>query len=170
MSATLVLNTDGSPVSFLPLSVISWEESIKYLVLDKINVLEWHENWTVRSANWQTQVPAVAMLKEFMKKKSTVRYSKSNVFLRDSFICQYCGTGVTRTTATVDHVLPTSLGGKTTFDNTVTACMSCNYRKGSNRKIVPKIKPIKPNYYQLVEQRRRMGWDSVNPIWRVYLE
>ena len=170
MSATLVLNTDTTPVSLLPLSIISWEESIRYLVLDKVSVLEWHENWIVRSANWQTRVPCVIMLKEYMKKKATVRFSKSNVFLRDQYLCQYCGIKVTRGTATLDHVLPISIGGKTNYENTVTACGTCNSRKGNNKKIVPKIKPYKPGYYQLVERRKQMGWDMVNPIWKPYLE
>lgn len=169
MSATLVLNTDGAPVSILPLSIISWEESIKYLVLDKISVLEWHEDWIVRSTNWQTRVPSVIMLKEYMKKKATVRFSKSNVFLRDFYTCQYCGCQVNKTTATLDHVLPVSAGGKTNYENTVTACSDCNAKKGNNKKIVPKIKPVKPNYYHLVEQRKRLGWNMVNPTWRSYL-
>ena len=70
MGSTLVLNTDGAPVSMLPLSVIPWEEAIKYMVLDKAVVLEWHDNWIVHSASWETQVPAVIMLKEYMKKFS----------------------------------------------------------------------------------------------------
>lgn len=170
MSATLVLNTDATPVSLLPLSIIAWEESIRYLVLDKVTVLEWHEDWIVRSANWQTQVPSVIMLKEYMKKKATVRFSKSNVFLRDQYLCQYCGIKVNKTTATLDHVLPVSAGGKTNYENTVTACSSCNAKKGNNKKVIPKIKPYKPGYFQLVERRRQLGWDNVHPRWRPYLE
>jgi hypothetical protein len=84
MGSTLVLNTDGAPVSMLPLSVIPWEEAIKYMVLDKAVVLEWHDNWIVHSASWETQVPAVIMLKEYMKKNAGVRFSKNNVFLRNT--------------------------------------------------------------------------------------
>ena len=170
MSACLILNADASPVSLLPLSVISWEESIRYLVSDKATVLEWHEDWVVRSERWSTRVPSVMILKDYQKKKTTVRFSKHNVFLRDSYGCQYCGDDVARKTATLDHVLPVSHGGKTTFENCVCACATCNSTKGNNKKIVPKIKPYKPTYFQLAEKRKRLRWDLPYPNWEGYLE
>ena len=69
MSDTLVLNADGLPVSYLPLSTIDWQEAIKYMVLDKADVLSWHDNWIVRSARWETPVPSVIMLRDYMKPK-----------------------------------------------------------------------------------------------------
>jgi len=167
--STLMLNADGAPVSWLPLSVIPWEEAIKYMVLDKAAVLDFYDNWTVRSANWSTRVPAVMMLYEYEKRKTTVRFSKGNVFLRDKFCCQYCGQKVTRASATLDHVLPTSHGGKTTFENTVTACGPCNAAKGNNKKIKPRVMPYKPNYYQLVENRKTIDWTVSHPSWKTYL-
>ena len=59
MSDTLVLNADGQPYSVLPLSTISWQESIKYLILEKVHVLEWYDEWMVSSPSWETKVPAV---------------------------------------------------------------------------------------------------------------
>ena len=87
MSDTLVLNADGLPISVMPLSVIPWEESIKYMVLDKADVLVWHESWIVHSANWETPVPSVIMLREYMKARQTVRFSRANVYLRDDCKC-----------------------------------------------------------------------------------
>lgn len=168
--STLMLNADGAPVSWLPLSIIPWEESIKYMVLEKATVLEFYEDWIVHSANWQTQVPAVMILREYEKRKATIRYSKQNVFLRDNYECQYCGDDVSKKTATLDHVLPVSHGGKTTFENTVTACGPCNAAKGNNKKIVPVKKPYKPNYFQLVEKRKNQKWDMQHPSWANYLE
>ena len=168
--STLMLNADGAPVSWLPLSVISWEEAIKYMVLDKAAVLDFYEDRVVRSANWSTRVPAVMMLHEYEKRKTTVRYSKGNVFLRDKFSCQYCGSKVTRASATLDHVLPISHGGKTTFENTVTACGPCNAQKGNNKKIKPKVKPYRPNYYELVENRKILDWQFAHPSWKTYLD
>jgi 5-methylcytosine-specific restriction endonuclease McrA len=123
----------------------------------------------LRSANWSTPVPAVMILRDYEKRKSTIRYSKQNVFLRDGFECQYCGILVTRKTATVDHVLPVSHGGKTTFENTVTACAPCNANKGNNKKIVPSRKPVKPSYFQLVDRRKKLKWDVPHPSWEDYL-
>lgn len=168
--STLLLNADASPVSMLPLSTISWEDAIKYIVTDKAFVLDWHEDWIVRSARWETRVPAVMILKEFQKKKTSVRFSKQNVFLRDNYTCQYCEVEVSRKTATLDHVLPTSYGGKTTWENCTTACADCNARKGNNKKITPKVKPWKPNYFQLVDRRKKMKWELGHPSWANYLE
>lgn len=165
-----MLNADGAPVSWLPLSIISWEEAIKYMVLEKATVLDWYDDWIVHSANWETAVPAVMILKDYEKRKTGVRYSKHNVFLRDGYVCQYCGDGVTRSSATLDHVLPVSHGGKTTFENTVTACGPCNANKGNDKKIVPKNKPFKPTYFQLVEKRKKQKWDLPHPGWANYLE
>ena len=169
MSSCLVLNADASPVSFLPLSTICWEEAVRYLVTDKAVVLEWYEDWIVRSEKWETRDPAVVILKEFQKKKTAVRFSKQNVFLRDGYTCQYCGDDVSRKTATLDHVLPTSHGGKTTWENTVCACAECNAGKGNNKKIVPKVKPFKPNYFQLADKRKKMNWECQHPSWINYL-
>jgi 5-methylcytosine-specific restriction endonuclease McrA len=166
--ATLILNADASPVSFLPLSVIPWEEAIKYLVSDKATVLEWHENWIVRSEKWSTRVPSVMILKEYQKKKAIVRFSKQNIFLRDEFECQYCGVDVTRKSATLDHVLPVSKGGKTDWKNCTTACSDCNSKKGNDARIIPLQTPYKPNYYALVEKRKKLEWDLTYPEWYNY--
>ena len=164
-----MLNADGAPISWLPLSTISWEEAIKFMVLEKATVLDFYDNWVVHSANWETQVPAVMILREYEKRKTAIRYSKHNVFLRDGYTCQYCGDDVSRKTATLDHVLPVSHGGKTTFENTVCACATCNANKGNDKKIVPKHKPVKPTYYQLVDRRRQQKWDIPHPAWANYL-
>jgi 5-methylcytosine-specific restriction endonuclease McrA len=110
------------------------------------------------------------ILKEYEKRKTSIRFSKHNVFLRDGYICQYCGDDVNKKTATLDHVLPVSHGGKTTFENTVCACSDCNASKGNNKKIVPKAKPYRPNYFQLVEKRKKLSWDYQHPSWKQYLE
>lgn len=165
----LILNYDGAPISLLPLSVVPWEESIRYLVLEKAVVLEWYEDWIVRSPNWETRVPAVMMLKEYQRKKPILRFSKYNVFLRDSFICQYCGTSVTKNSATLDHVIPTSLGGRHTWENCTTSCSPCNSKKSDNTEILPKNKPFKPTYYQLAEKRKAMKWDLAHTSWANYI-
>lgn len=167
--ACLILNADASPISLVPLSVISWEESIKYLVSDKATVLEWYENWIVNSARWSTKVPAVMILKDYQKKKTGVRFSKQNVFLRDKYTCQYCSIAVNKKTATLDHILPISHGGKTQWENTCCSCMACNSKKGNNKKIKPISKPYKPSYFELAEKRKAMKWDYLHGSWEYYL-
>lgn len=170
VSDTLVLNADGSPISFMPLSTITWEESIKYMVLDKAVVLAWHDNWIVHSANWSTPVPSVIILRDYMKSKSTVRFSRANVYLRDDGTCQYCLEEITPKEATLDHVMPTSKGGKTTWENCCTACGPCNANKGNDHRIVPKKKPHKPDYYELVNKRKKMPFNVRHSAWLEYLQ
>lgn len=170
MADTLLLNSDAQPASWLPLSTLTWQDAIKYMVLDKARVLEWHDGWIVRSANWSTPVPAVMMLTEYMKPKTTVRFSKSNVFLRDLYTCQYCGDNLSKSECTLDHVLPTSHGGKTTFENTVTACSPCNASKGNNKKIRPQHRPHKPDYWELVGKRKQMEFQVRHASWLEYLK
>jgi 5-methylcytosine-specific restriction endonuclease McrA len=166
---TLLLNSDASPASLLPLSIISWQDAIKYMVLDKTSVLEWHENWVVRSANWETPVPAVIILKEYYKKKTDLRFSKYNLFLRDGFCCQYCGDSIEKRDATVDHVLPISHGGKTNWENCTTACSTCNSLKGNNKRIRPKVSPYKPSYWELIEKHRKQQFNLRHPSWHAFI-
>ncbi len=166
---TLLLNADGAPVCFIPLSTLTWQEAIRYLVLEKASVLSWYDHWTVRSARWETKVPSVMMLHEYQKPKTTIRFSRANVYLRDNHTCQYCGTKVLGKLATLDHVLPTSHGGKTTFENTVCACGPCNANKGNNKQVKPKIKPYKPDYWELLHKRKAQGFNIPHETWRDYL-
>ena len=165
----LLLNADASPVTMLPLSVISWQDAIRYMVLDKVSILEWHDDWIVRSATWETRVPAVIMLKEYYKKNNYIRYSKMNVFLRDLFECQYCGVTVNKRTATLDHVLPQSYGGRSTWENSTTACAHCNSTKSNKKHIKPKTVPHKPTYWELVDKRKKMKFEIRHPSWTMFL-
>jgi len=166
---TLVLNADAQPATLLPLSIVDWQEAIRYLVLDKVSVMSWYDDWIVRSARWETRVPAVIMLKEYQKPKQTVRLAKRNIFLRDQYACQFCGTEVTDQSATLDHVQPVSQGGKSTWANLTTACKPCNYRKANHTKMKPVRMPYKPDFWELVEKRRQRGFHLAHPSWADYL-
>jgi 5-methylcytosine-specific restriction endonuclease McrA len=169
MAATLLLNADGLPVSYMPLSTLTWEDSIKYLVLDKAKVLMFHDNWIVRSARWETQVPSVMMLRDYMKPKMTVRFSRSNVYLRDSGNCAYCGKHIERKESTLDHVQPVSKGGKTTWENCVTACAPCNSYKSDHLHFKPKFKPYKPDFYELVNKRKKEEFNVRYKEWQQFI-
>ena len=166
--STLLLNADAQPVSLLPLSTITWEEAIKYMVLEKARAVEWYDDWIVRSASWSTRVPAVMMLVEYQKPKTAVRVSRTNVYLRDGYKCQYCGVNVTDTTGTLDHVLPLSKGGKSNWLNLTTACKPCNWKKGSKHQ-KPKVMPHKPDYWELAHKRKERGYYIAHPSWHTYI-
>jgi 5-methylcytosine-specific restriction endonuclease McrA len=169
MSDTLVLNADYRPLSWLPLSLCSWQESIRQMVLGRVSVIEWHDHWWVRSERWSTQVPSIIALRDYQKPKQSIRYSKQSVFLRDGYRCQYCGLQLSASQCTLDHVKPLSLGGRSTFENSTTACSPCNGSKG-NRLIRPRTQPFRPTAWQLIEQRQRQGFQVRDPRWLAYLE
>jgi 5-methylcytosine-specific restriction endonuclease McrA len=72
-------------------------------------------------------LPSVIALKSFIQPSKNPNFTRFNVFLRDKFTCQYCGD---KKDLTFDHLLPKSRGGLTDWNNVVTACSSCNVRKG----------------------------------------
>ena len=170
MADALVLNADAKPYSILPLSTISWQESIKYIVLQRVTVLEWYDDWVVSSPNWETKVPAVVMVKDYIRKSTKVRFSKYNLFLRDQFVCQYCNLQLPhKNKCTVDHVIPISRGGKNHWENCVTSCAPCNISKGNKLYPKPRRKPYKPTYYDLVKNKELLQLKIKHNSWNNYI-
>lgn len=163
---TLILAQDYQPVGFFPLSTIGWQHSIRLFFLDKITVLEWHDE-VVHSAKLTMRIPAVAVARG-QRRTNPLKYSRQNLYLRDLYKCQYCDDIFDSAELTIDHVVPRSQGGKTTWENTVTACKPCNWNKGS--KIWrPNRAPVKPDYWRMVDNRRKLSVVIDHPSWREYL-
>ena len=85
----LVLNADFRPLSYYPLSLWSWQDAIKAVFLDRVNIVE-HYDRAVRSPTFEIQLPSVVSLKSFVKPTTHPAFTRFNVFLRDRFVCQYC--------------------------------------------------------------------------------
>ena len=126
----LVLNADFRPLSYFPLSIWSWQDAVKAVFLDRVSVLSEYET-EVHSPRLCMRLPSVIALKEYIPSARRPAFTRFNVFLRDSFECQYCGQPRPTQDLTFDHVIPRSRGGRTTWDNVITACGPCNLRKGS---------------------------------------
>ena len=86
----LVLNADFRPLSYFPLSLWSWQDAIKAVCLDRINILEQYDR-SVRSPSFEIKLPSVVSLKTYVKPARNPAFTRFNVFLRDRFQCQYCG-------------------------------------------------------------------------------
>jgi len=86
---------------------------------------------TVGTVNCRIRVPRVIVLLacEHLP-RARVRFSRHNIYLRDGNRCQYCGRGFQRAELNLDHVIPRSRGGITTWENVVCSCVACNLRKG----------------------------------------
>lgn len=123
-SRVLVLNQ-----SYEFLGFTDWKTAICMAYTDKVTVEEEYDQ-VVRSSSTQMNIPAVIRLRKRVRvlyeKVTFVSYSKRNVHLRDNFTCQYCGDKKKAERLGIDHVQPESRGGLTTWENTVSACHSCN--------------------------------------------
>lgn len=170
MSDTLILNADGTPLSMMPLSVVSWETAIRLLTLEKVSVLKDHDDWVVRSPSVTMPVPSVVLCSEQIKWNRNIKYNRNNVLLRDNYTCQYCMVKFGQSNLTLDHVLPRKWGGKTVWTNVVAACKDCNSRKGDNREIVPKKMPHRPSYYELVAKSRSRILRIRDEFWMSFVE
>lgn len=148
---TLVLNSDYTPLRLVPLSTLSAQEAICLVYKGNAKVLEYYDR-EVKSPTTSMKVPSVIVLSDYKKLKHYPKYSKYNVKLRDDFTCQYCGGKRSASSLTIDHVKPRSHGGKTTWQNSATACKACNHGKKNNPDIKPKNTPVVPNYYDLAKK------------------
>lgn len=169
MTHTLVLNQDAQPLSLLPVSAMHWQDAIKAIYLDNVQVVHEYEDWVVRSPRVKWQVPAVVMTKLFVAQSRSVRFTPENVYLRDRHTCQYCMRRFLPRELTRDHVLPTKHGGKTRWDNISTACQPCNQRKGHDARIVPQVRPKRPTYWELVERAKEHTLIVPHESWVAYM-
>lgn len=165
----LVLNSDGAPLSFLPISTCTWREAITEEYLGNVIVLHHHEDWVVRSANKEFKVPSVIMTKQWARKGRNVKYSRNQVFLRDGYTCQYCGNPFQKHNLTLDHWKPKKDGGESSWENIVTACKSCNGEKGHKYGWTPLTIPKKPSYGELTAAMKKLPIMIRDPNWNLYL-
>lgn len=117
------------------------------------------------------RIPRVIVLVAFDRlPKRHVRFSRINLMARDNFQCQYCGRRPHRAELNLDHVVPRSLGGRSTWENVVTSCVDCNRKKGGRtpRQAHVKLlrKPERPRWTPLAN----LMWSSVRyQEWRPFL-
>jgi 5-methylcytosine-specific restriction endonuclease McrA len=171
-SQTLVLNADYRPVSYFSLSLWSWQDAVHAVFGDRVDVVAEYDV-SVRSPSTILKLPSVAALRSYIALPRRPAFSRSNLFLRDRFRCQYCGERFKSEDLTFDHVVPRSRGGRATWTNIVTACMACNVAKGSRALaecgMRPRAMPVVPTARQLYESGRALPRRVPHATWRDYL-
>lgn len=141
-TGVIVLNAD-----YAFLNIIDWKKAICLIEKGKVEVVKYSDR-IINSINSVIKVPAVLRLIKLIRilYKSKVPFSKKNIFVRDNFTCAYCGRKDVK--LTIDHIKPKALGGKSTFENCVSACRECNLKKGSKTcneaRMFPRIKAYAP--------------------------
>ena len=168
----LVLNADFRPLSYFPLSLWSWQDSVKAVFRDRVNIVAEYER-VVRSPSFEMRLPSVISLKEYVHLDRRPAFTRFNVFLRDRFVCQYCGDDYPSEELTFDHVIPRSRGGRTTWANVVTACQVCNLEKGDRLPAETGMHPLRPavqpTTFQLQENGRAFPPNFLHESWSDFL-
>eukprot|EP00591_Stephanopyxis_turris_P010234 CAMPEP_0195516114 /NCGR_PEP_ID=MMETSP0794_2-20130614/6938_1 /TAXON_ID=515487 /ORGANISM="Stephanopyxis turris, Strain CCMP 815" /LENGTH=296 /DNA_ID=CAMNT_0040644631 /DNA_START=593 /DNA_END=1483 /DNA_ORIENTATION=- len=175
---TLVLNADYQPLSHLPLSIWSWQDSIKSVFSGKVTVVDVYPNMKVRGVNCEMELPSVIALNVYIPQANRKKpsFTRKNVYLRDGYRCQYCSNTFRKGDLSLDHVVPRCKGGRLVWDNTVTCCLKCNGRKGSlplaalssvGMKLLRM--PRVPSMYDLNAEAGKMAPRKVHPTWAPYL-
>lgn len=168
-ASVLVLNQN-----YEPLNVCNTRRALVLVIDGKAEVLEEYD-WTVSSATREFPSPSVIRLVYMIKRpRPRVKLTRREVFIRDNYTCQYCGRQAGD--LTIDHVIPRSRGGSHTWDNLVSACKSCNHRKGGKSLHEAKMslrttpKEPSPGRYYTIERRVDAGiyevWEKFMPGFR----
>ncbi|MEZ4752721.1 MAG: HNH endonuclease [Bdellovibrionota bacterium] len=150
MQSVLLLNA-----GYEPLNVISWQRAITLFFLGKVEVVEEYSH-DIRSVSLVFKAPAVVKLVNYVNiRKKSPPLNRANLLARDNFECQYCSKKLTSKSSTLDHVIPRSQSGNTSWENIVLACAPCNRRKGGKTpeqaKMPLRKKPERPGWLPVLQ-------------------
>jgi 5-methylcytosine-specific restriction endonuclease McrA len=147
------------------------------------------EDWTklrpregepfIRAVRFCLRVPEVITLTRYDRvPDKTVTFSRRNIYKRDRYTCQYCGARPRSEELTIDHVIPRSQGGTSTWENCVLACLDCNAKKGNRTpeqaRMPLRRKPFRPAWKPMYvwHNVRIASWSKFlsEAYWNVELE
>lgn len=119
----------------------------------------------IQTVRMRIRIPKVLLLRRYDRLPiQEVRFTRTNVFERDQYRCQYCGKGFAEEEINLDHVIPRAKGGSTSWENIVTACIPCNTRKANrlphqaNMHLIKK--PTRPRWRPFVSSLADQKYDS----------
>jgi 5-methylcytosine-specific restriction endonuclease McrA len=162
----LVLNHTYEPLHFCNV-----KRAIIMVLQGKAENVEMSDR-VIHSPSRALPLPAVIRLLRYIRRsyRKSLAFSKKNVFRRDNYTCQYCGR--IGPDLTIDHIVPRSLGGKTSWENVVVACQACNVRKG-NRRLdetdMRLLRKVKPPPFVILLNFPPPSAQAFLKIWRNYL-
>ena len=164
-SSVLVLNRTFFPVNVITVknafcmlyrgaarAVDSQYETFDFDSWSQISVEQREES--VSLVDRLIKIPRVIILVAYDRiPKTQIRFTRANIFARDGNICQYCGRTFPKNELSIDHLIPRSYGGKSTWENVVCCCFGCNRKKGGHTPKQAGMKllstPIKPRWTPL---------------------
>ena len=157
---------------YQPLKVVSWKRALCMSYLGKVEVVRSHPDQFVRTVDDAYPLPAVVRLVHHHRRAPlAIRFSRRHVYIRDDHRCQYCEEILPEQQLTLDHVIPRAQGGKTSWNNVVTACGRCNTRKKNRTpreaRMPLRTEPRKPSW---LPARARLGLRRVPEVWADWVE
>lgn len=165
MSRTLVLDA-----AYQPVSIVNWQRAIVLVFTKKAEIISESGKFIASMAE-SFPLPSVVRLIHYVKVFRRVRgipCNRRNLLLRDAFTCQYCGKHLSREDSTIDHVIPKSKGGGTTWDNVVLACQKCNVKKAARTPQEAGLRllrrPRKPSLLELIKDTRDVPPEDWTPF------
>ncbi|RME84626.1 MAG: HNH endonuclease [Caldilineae bacterium] len=163
--AVLVLNA-----SYEPLNIVSIKRAVVLLLKEKAELVEAAEQ-RLRSEHLELPRPLVIRLVHYVKvpRRLGIPLTRRMILARDNDTCQYCGAQPGKAELTIDHVLPRSRGGQKVWENVVTACRSCNQRKGNRTPKEAHMKLIRQPYRPRYVALAIVGEMQQNSVWRKYI-
>jgi 5-methylcytosine-specific restriction endonuclease McrA len=164
----LVLNADFRPLSYFPLSLVSWQNAVSAIVSDKVSVVAEYDV-VARSPSTEIRLPSVVALRQYHPAPRRVAFTRFNVFLRDRFKCQYCAGKFPATELTFDHVIPRCRGGRASWENVVAACSLCNRLKDKFSIMKPITPPREPTPHELLAAKRTFPPNYLHESWNDHL-
>lgn len=160
---TLVLNA-----SYEIMKIVSWKKAVVWFFLDKIDIIEEYEQ-NIPTPSIKMKIPSVVKYKKLIRQKNRlVKFSRTNVHLRDNFTCQYCSKQVQPKELTVDHILPRSKGGISSWLNCVACCIDCNVRKGNKTLREAGIKLLREPYQPESFIQTKINLAKMPDAWKNY--
>jgi 5-methylcytosine-specific restriction endonuclease McrA len=157
--AVLVLNQN-----YEPLNVCNVRRAIVLVIDGKAEILEAHNASVCTSATKFPYPSVIRLIYLIRRPRPRVKLTRREVFIRDHYTCQYCGRQMGD--LTIDHVIPRSRGGPHTWENLVSACKTCNHRKGGKSlgeaRMQLKSQPREPQagVYYTIERRLDTSLDD----------
>jgi 5-methylcytosine-specific restriction endonuclease McrA len=158
--------------AFRPIRAVNWRRAMLLDLSGRVEVLQYYDR-VVHTARAVFPMPAVIRIPGWIERAPvTVALTRRNVLLRDGNVCAYCGYAGVGRELTIDHVMPRSRGGRTAWENVVTACAPCNRRKGDRTPIEAGMPlaatPHRPSALQLGRRGMIVTGDPP-PEWRAWL-
>src|SRR5262249_652135 len=151
---------------------VPWETAIVWVLEKVVEVIDEYPDRDIRTPGWSVRMPSIVRFVRALPRKKAIKFSRHNVYARDRGRCQYCGHKDRRDEFTEEHVVPRVLGGKTSWENVVVACVSCNQKKAGRTPAQAGMRllstPVKPKKLPNVPREIHFT-DGMPESWKSWL-